>query len=379
MINENSVHPIGRWSEIEKTKEIIDLKQGMDFREPQYRREVFLRFYEFHLKYRSHPGAVYFMFPYLQYKFSLTEEDMYWLTFINGVSQNIVTTWTIFKKYPNFNINPNEIQQYILDNWNKLEWDMDRRYCKTKFGKALESYQTLVGNETQKQFWEELGSFKNCWETVLNKFYAFGRLSTFSFLEYQRIIGLDVDCDELFLTDMSGSKSHRNGLAIVLGRDDLDWHNKTNPNFQGYKKEHLSWLIEEGELLLEESKIRFKNKPFYKDVSYFTLESTLCCYKSWHRKNRRYPNVYVDMFHDRIKRAEKVWEGKEDFNLFWEAREKYLPNNLRLECNPSDPGLHPIKQNHYLKTGQVIMMDNDWECFKNDFNQNLNNNLEKFI
>lgn len=376
MINESSKHPVGRWSEIEKTKEISDLKFGIDFREPQYRREVFLRFYEFHLKYRSHPGAVYFMFPYLKRNFSLDEEDMYWLTFINGMSQHIVTTWILFNKFPSFKVSPGEIQKYILENWKLLGWDIDRRYWKTKFGKALESYQNLVGNKTQKQFWSELGDFKNCWNTVFNKFYAYGRLSTFSFLEYQRIIGLNIDCDELFLHDMSGSKSHRNGLAIVLGRDDLDWNNKTN-KFEGYRKEHIHWLIDEGEILLSESKNRFKNKPYYNDVCYFTLESTLCCYKSWHRKNRRYPNVYMDMFHDRIKKAENSWN--KSFDLFWKAREYNLPEYLRLENCPSDPGLKPIKQNHYLQTGQVIMMDKEWKCFKNDFNDGLINNLEKFI
>jgi hypothetical protein len=32
-----------------------------------------------------------------------------------------------------------------------------------------------------------------------------------------------------------------------------------------------------------------------------------CTYKSWHRPNRRYPGVYLDMFHDRIKNAETTW------------------------------------------------------------------------
>jgi hypothetical protein len=249
---------LGRWAELNIEKEISYLEKGMDFREPRYRREVFLRFYEFHLKYRSHPGAVYFMFPFLKNKFSLSEEDMYWLTFINGMSQHIVTTWILFNKFPTFKVKPNEIQNYILDKWEFLGWDMDRRYWKTKFGKALESYQNLVGDKTQKQYWEQVGDFKKCWDVVLNNFYAFGRLSTFSFLEYQRIIGLNIDCNDLFLEDMSGSKSHRNGLSIVLGRDDLDWHDKLNKKFEGYRKEHIIWLKEEAEILLYESKNRFK-------------------------------------------------------------------------------------------------------------------------
>ena len=360
---------------------MIELQKGLDFRLPQYRREVFMRFYEFHLKYRSHPGAVYFMFPYLRDRFNLSQEQMYWLTFINGMSQHIVTTWVLFKKFPTIeDTNPDTIQQYILDNWSKLDWDMDRRYWKTKLGKALESYKELLGNKTQEQFWKDQGEFKNCWDTVLNKFFAFGRLSTFSYLEYQRIIGLDIDCDDLFLYDMGGSKSHRNGLCIVLGRDDLDWHDKLNPDFPGYTKQDIEWLTVEGEILLNEAKQRFADRDFYKDVSYFTLESTLCCYKSWHRKNRRYPNVYMDMFHDRIKKMELNWGDEQDFSLFWEARKTNLPKHLRLEDNPNDPGLSKEKQNHYLLTGQVIMMDEEWDCFENDFNNKIKApTVESFI
>ena len=95
----------------------------------------------------------------------------------------------------------------------------------------------------------------------------------------------------------------------------------------------------------------------------------LCTYKSWHRPNRRYPGVYLDMFHDRIKKAETTWP-EEDFGLFWDARKTYLPAHLRLEDNPHDVGVKPEKQNHYRLTGQVIAMDCDWPCFRNDYRHN---------
>jgi hypothetical protein len=181
----------------------------------------------------------------------------------------------------------------------------------------------------------------------------------------------NIDCDQLFLEDMSGSKSHRNGLAIVLGRDDLDWHD-SNPGFNGkYSPETLGWLKEEGAALLAEAKQRAKGKSWAYDVSYFTLESALCTYKSWHRPNRRYPNVYADMFHDRIKKAETHWPGR-DFSEFWGARREYLPEHLRLEDNPADVGVKPLKQNHYRLTGQVVMMSEEWPCFRNDYNDKVN-------
>jgi hypothetical protein len=97
----------------------------------------------------------------------------------------------------------------------------------------------------------------------------------------------------------------------------------------------LAWLNKEAAQLLEEARQRVAGKPYAYDVSYFTLESTFCTYKSWHRPNRRYPGVYLDMFHDRIKKAESTWP-EENFSLFWEARNAYLPAHLRLGDNPND-------------------------------------------
>ena len=56
---------LGRYSGIHGLSEQSKLNSGMDFRLPKYRREVFLKFFEFHDKYKGHAGAVYSAFPYL--------------------------------------------------------------------------------------------------------------------------------------------------------------------------------------------------------------------------------------------------------------------------------------------------------------------------
>jgi Alpha-glutamyl/putrescinyl thymine pyrophosphorylase clade 2 len=384
MLNKDSSHKPGRYNNDETSV----LEYGMDFRKPKYRREVFLRFYEYHLKYKAHPGAVYYIFPYLIEKFNISEEDKFWLAYINGCSQNIITTWLIFEQFPSLQtLDMNKFSEWFREHYEKLGWDTDRRYIKNSLEKCIENYKSVLGDKTQIEFFNTLANskdekenFTRVWDKVINDFFLFGRLATFSYTEYLRIIGLPIECDSLFLSDISGSKSHRNGLCKVLGRDDLDWHDKLNPDFEGYTPEILYWLSIEGELLLEEARKRISGVDS-RDINYFTLESTLCCYKSWHRKNRRYPNVYNDLFHDRIRYAEKKWEDMNKFNLFWEARAKYLPNYLRLELNPTDPGLCKEKQNHYRETGQVIMMDKEWDCFKNDFNNKYYNNkgIEEFL
>ena len=368
---------IGRYTTLNNQTEVSTLTEGLDFRQPQYRREVFLNFYGFHLKYKAHPGAVYYAMPYISATLNYTQEQKLWMAFINGCGQNIVTTKLILDEFPNVTAyNHNDFNKWFREHYTKLGWDTDRRYVKNKLEQVIEHYITQLDGRTQQEYFETaMGTqdphtnFENLWQNVMTNFYTFGRLATFSYLEYLRIVGLNLDCNSLFLDDIDGSKSHRNGLCKVLGRDDLDWYQKTNPNFTGYTPQQIDWLKTEGELLLNEAKAKFKDEPFHNDISYFTLESTLCCYKSWHRPNRRYPNVYNDMFYARIVNAEKKWEGQKDLSIFWDARKKYLPAKLRLEDNWQDCGLKPEKQNHYLHTGEVIMMDDEYPYFVNQFNQ----------
>lgn len=375
-----------RYSEITNTPEVKDLKEGSDFRRPEYRREVFLRFYGFHLKYKSHPGGVYYVMEYLSKKYNWDFETRLWFAFINGCTQNPLTSWVLFQHFPSFDYDINKMEEWHKKYWKNLDYDIDRRYQKGHFVEMGQNYRALIkeaGCKTQEEYFNKICytddpylNFEKVWDVIYNDFFMYGRLSTFSYTEYLKIMGLNIDCNSLFMYDKSGSKSHRNGLSIVLGRDDYDVHHgneflhKEIKN--GHNKDIMQFLEKEGELLLNDAKEKYKDKEFYKDVNYFTLESTLCCYKSWTRKNRRYANVYNDMFYDRIVKAEsRNWKDIDgtdiNFNDFWEARKEYLPKELRIEDNPLDPGLVPIKMNWYRKTGEVIMMENYDKVFKNSF------------
>lgn len=176
-----------------------------------------------------------------------------------------------------------------------------------------------------------------------------------TFCDYLHIAGTDVNCDDLMLGDKGGSRSHRNGLCIVSGLDVYDWH-ASNPAFDGnYPKRLLSHLNEQAWGLLAEAQRRAEGQPWERDVNALTLESALCTYKGWHRPNRRYPGVYVDMLYDRIRQAEKRFPA-DDFTPFWQARADCLLDGLLIEKRRGDPGLHPLKQNHYRLTGEVPVM-----------------------
>lgn len=371
-----------RQCEILGIEEVKDLRAGLDFRLPQYRREVFLRFYQFHLEHRSHPGGVYFAMPWLIEQHKLDKEQKLWLAFINGNTQNIVTTWIIFKRFskqPSTTFEVSKFNTWFKENYTKLAWDTDRRYHKKDFCKSVECYRILTWGGQRSYFDSMCGvgedqqhkNFENIWKALRSDFYTFGRLSSFSYAEYLRIVGLPIDCSTLFLDDMAGSKSHRNGLSKVLGRDDLDWHKDCG--FDGkYAEGEISWLKDEAQDLLLDARTRaYKNKKVpAKDVGYFTLESAFCTYKSWHRKNRRYANIYMDMMYERITKAEGNW-GEKEVAQFWDCREDCLPDHLRLECCPNDPGLCPEKQNYYRETGSPIMMSKRWPEFDNAFDRRI--------
>ena len=71
------------------------------------------------------------------------------------------------------------------------------------------------------------------------------------------------------------------------------------------------------------------------------------------------------MSYNRIKKAERLWGDRVDFSIFWKIREEKLPEKLLLEKNPNDPGLVPLKQEWFKKTGQLPMlsvMDPVFEC-----------------
>jgi hypothetical protein len=110
----------------------------------------------------------------------------------------------------------------------------------------------------------------------------------------------------------------------------------------------LPELEERAEGLLLAAQARNGDHP---DVSRLTLESALCTFKSWHKPDRRYPNVYADMMYQRIRKAEARFGRSLD--ALWTIRAETLPPYLRLEDNPGDPGMVAVKQNWFRETGEV--------------------------
>jgi Alpha-glutamyl/putrescinyl thymine pyrophosphorylase clade 2 len=209
--------------------EISKLEYGMDFRRPEYRREVFLRFYEYSVRYRIHPGSVYFIQPFLVSSCRMTREERLWYMFLEGCSLNPVTAFTIWKRFPSLTkLNLSALSKYFDERYTLFEWDVDRRYQKKDFVASVESYYTLMTRYGLKQadwYEEQWGDgtireerWEKIWKAITRDFTTFGRMTLFGFIEQLRLLGEPYDCPSLMLDDISGSRSHRNGLLKVLGR-----------------------------------------------------------------------------------------------------------------------------------------------------------------
>lgn len=335
-----------------------------DWRAKEHRRELFQDFYEFQLRHRGHSGNTYHALPYLRDALKWDEESALWYAFINATTQDVTTSLILHRQAP-YPEDAGKLIEFYRTHYDRLAFDTDRRYVKKYQEDAIDGYLGMVG-DSQHEFWREATreGFKYIW-VYATHIPTFGRLSAYTYTEYLRILGYDFDCDSLFLEDRGGSKSHRNGVCIAAGLDEYDWGG--NKAFDGhYSHALIARLSDFADELLAEARDRAQGKPWERDVSYFTLESTLCTYKSFWRPSRGYPNLYNDVLWGNLTRAEKAWPDK-DLSVLWKMRHELLPEYFRLEDTPTDPGPTRLKRNYFKTHGEVIMMGHDYPKYWSSF------------
>ena len=327
------------------------------------KREIFQRSYTFSLEYQNFPGMVYSMLPAIADAYDLDEDGRAWLAWLNGNTQNVVTSMLLLEAAPRWQDWPDAVA-YWNAHFKALEFDTDRRHQKSKFGEATEKWiydHLLAVGDSPASFWTtSIGSGKNAFKNAMAMPFM-GRISAWSYMEFARILLPFIpDVDGWYLEE-SSSRSHRNALCLLSGYEDAwgwDREQAELPALLGLM-EGLSDLAEE--LLADAQERNWVANPDgppallrHPHVSRLSMESALCTFKSMFKPNRRYPNVYADMMYERIKKAEV--RMNRDLSLLWDIRKNTLPERLRLEDNPYDLGLHPVKQNWFRETGEVPMI-----------------------
>lgn len=313
-----------------------------DYRKPEHRREYFDALYRFNLEHRVMPGLVYLYMPELARREGWGAEERLWFAFLNGLTQNPITSLRLMQRLPQ--VPPagaalTSFAEWFNAEWGALQFDTDRLKNKKNTVRAIQSYADLVKIAGSQQSLYQSKSYLECWKNA-SDVYSFGRLSAFSYLEYVHLNGFGADCDDLMFEDKSGSRSHRNGMLLLHGRDDLVWdkrqpnsHDGQYVNFPGM----CLWLREQADQHLQEFRAEH---PELTDAGRFTLESNLCTFKN-HFYARRYPGVYADMAWERIVWAEERGLSQHT-RVFREIRAERLPEWLRMECEPTNSP--PLRQ-----------------------------------
>jgi hypothetical protein len=213
----------------------------------------------------------------------------------------------------------------------------------------FESYQKFIGDKLQKEVLEsyygdnERQNFHNLWKIINEKYYKFGRYTTWFYMQsLHSTAGIIAEPDTLFLSDYSGSRSHRNGLVLALGKE--DWY-----DVKLTKKEY-EWLEKQATDILIEMKIRFPNVR--DQVNFYTMETCLCSFKKIFREHHgRYLGYYLDRQAEEIQQLEKDdWPGIE-WNVLWQARQETL--DPRLLTNKIDEN----KFSSFVNSGRIDRLD----------------------
>jgi len=305
-----------------------------DYRLAENRSEYFENLYKLNLTHGIMPGLVYLYMPALAERYGWGAEQRLFFAFLNGLTQNPITSLRLFNRLggelPPAGARLTQFDAWFNENWDTLQFDTDRRYQKKDTVDAIKKYAQLVHEHGSQEKMLTRKPYKDLWKLVRENYYSFGRLSSFSYLEYVHLNGCGADCDNLLFEDKSGSKSHRNGMLFLLGKDELVW-DKRLPNGQDGKYPNFKKMCEYLSTTAEDYLTRFaKNHPEVPEVSKFTLESNLCTFKN-HFFGRRYPGVYADMAWERIEWADARGQ-QEHTEIFKEIRAEKLEPWLRDEC-----------------------------------------------
>jgi hypothetical protein len=259
-------------------------------------------------------------------------EEKLWFAFLNGLTQNPITSLRLMKQLgqvPPAGAMLTRFTDWFNTEWDTLQFDTDRRYQKKDTVQAIQTYAQLVADHGSQEKMLTGKTYQDLWNLVRNNYHSFGRLSSFSYLEYVHLNGFGADCDDLLFEDKSGSKSHRNGMLFLLGQDHLIWDKRANNGFNGDYQDFKTLCAG-----LNEDSYDFLNgfreaHPDVLNANRFTLESNLCTFKN-HFFGRRYPGVYADMAWERIEWAEA--RNQHQFTSVFRDIRTTLPKWLRDEC-----------------------------------------------
>lgn len=339
----------------------------IDYRKKENRREAFVKWYAWSLEYKDCDPAVW-MTNYLNDRFEHNSEQRIWFSWLYGNTYYLPTAWILINEYPDFELATyDRMSLWNKTNYKRLRYQTDTKWSKGHLPEMFKSYHEFVGSNSQREAFEaylgdnEHQNFDNLYKIIKEKFYKFGRYSTWFFLQHlNHTANIPNTPSTLLLEDYSGSRSHRNGLLMALGMDD-----KYDVKLSKQECEYIECA---GKDIMEEVRSRFPHLT--SDINPFTMETCLCSFKKVFREHHgRYLGYYNDRVAEEIRKVEADgWDGIE-WRVLWDARNENLDSRI-LETKFIDKS----KFSHVVRTGNIDRLD--W-MFKE--NKSVSVGLEGFM
>ena len=316
----------------------------MDYRLKENRKEAFINWFGWSLTIDDCDSALY-MTNYFFNRFEYNLEQRYWLIWLYGTTYHFPTAYLIWNEFPDMElVGVDRLREWNNENYSRLRYQNDTKWNKGHVADQFVSYKEWVGDKTQHDRFQEYltddpyKNFHTLWE-VVNSWHKFGRYTSWFYLQtLKQCGGVNLDIENLWLHDHSGSRSHRNGLCFAVGKD--EWYNEK----MDAKK--IQFLEDEAREMLLEVRNRFPDVATKAD--YFAMETALCSFKKLFRsRDGRYLGYYLDRQAEEISKIEKDgWFGI-DWKPMWDARnenidKKYLTNLV-----------DKSKMDIFLQTGKI--------------------------
>lgn len=257
----------------------------------------------------------YSMLRYVCERFDLNVEQRYWLAWLYATCYCGPTVFYVYNEFPDFeNVDEGRLERWWRANKQRLVFQTDRRWVhsRNQFVGMFRSYRQAIGPVTQAQRFEQLRSkhptlnYRNCWD-AFERMYQFGRFAMFLYLEAVHVVtGFPMEPPSMCLAD---ADSCRNGLALAIGRKDLNTH---GTSLRLTKPQH-AFLQGRFDAMVAEMKRQDERNGVW------NIETTLCAYKKY-RYGKRYVGYYIDRQHGEIESmARKVPRGVE-WQVLWDYR-----------------------------------------------------------
>lgn len=314
------------------------------------RRELFIRWYAWSLKYKDCDPAVW-LTNYLNQRYEHNSEQKLWLCWLYGNTYQLPTAWVLMNEFPDFELaTVSRMQSWNAQNYKRLRYQTDTKWNKGHLPEMFASYQNFIGKQTQREKLEsyygdnEEQTFNNLWNSIKNNLHKFGRYSAWFYIQHlSHTGGIQCTPTSLMLDDYSGSRSHRNGLHLALGQDD-----KYDSKLTAKEYVNLEYMAKN---ILDETRSRFPELSA--EIDFFTMETCLCSFKKIFREHHgRYLGYYLDRQSEEISQAEQDgWYGIE-WNVLWQARNE----TLHLELAPRTK-INKENFTFFPRTGIMNRMD----------------------